>query len=378
MSRWAIPWLAAGIVLCAQPALGQKRYEARTAYFGPRAVVRIQKPQLRWEVWCDDSKVTSAEMTVDDKVVPARYDPTTRCLSYAPSTPLSVGPHHVECHIIVDDAVTFSRDWTTTIAPDAIETLPAAGADQVRALEIANALRRAGGLPEMVLDPRLCAAALGHVEYLTANNLIGHGERPGTPKFLGASPGDRLEAFGFGSSSWEGVTYGPTTVDEAMRALFDAPYHRIPLLQPGALMFGSGFGSQRLDVEIEETGAAAIVCSPADGQKGVPTQWLSREDPDPFRLYPGAGPLGGYPIVCAVFGPGEQSIKISSAVLTDDQGAAVEAYVNSPANDGQLTNAVVIIARRPLKAKSWYRVHIEASDASGSPIAANWRFETGA
>jgi uncharacterized protein YkwD len=317
-------------------------------------------------------------MDLNGSAVEAHYDADARSLVFTPSTPLPSGTNKVHCSVTFNNSYTFTRDWDATISPTAIADLPACDPQQNAALSAVNEIRQRLGLPSYVIDERLNAAATAHADYLTKNNMRGHGERPTDAGFVGESPASRLEAFGWGGPSWECLAYDLVDPRAAVRSLFDAPYHRLPFLQPGAEQFGFGMSGQNSAAEFEGCKDQTVSVSPGDAETSVPLSWTSHETPDPLGIHPEApaGSLVGYPIVLVEFGSAKGRLSIESATLTDANGAAVPVYTNSPANDSNLTNAGILIPVSPLKPGILYKVSVTGTGIDGAPFQKTWSFRT--
>lgn len=353
-------------VWCVLPALlslaskPDERFIAMVGGYGPRTEVRYAKPTLAWQIWAGNSKaaVSDVRMKLDGVPVAAEYEPRSRSVRYTPIKPLSAGKHRVECRVTFENGFHFDQTWDTTVADAPLNELPGPTPDQETALSEANRLRKLVGLEPMVHDPRMNMAALGHSLYLVRNRATGHGESPGTPGYLARNGGERLEAYGWVGGSWEGVNFGGEDVPTSVRELFDAPYHRIPFLQPGPLPFGSGFSEKSLTIEFGDTVREETVASPADGQTGIPTSWHNFESPDPVRVHGAEARLTGYPVVLARFG--REKLQVSSARMLDPNGD-VPCWLNTPANDPSLTSAAILIPQAPLRAGTVYQVIWETS-----------------
>src|SRR5262249_31329272 len=153
--------------------------------------------------------------------------------------------------------------------------------------------------------------------------------------FCGNAPGDRLDAFGFSQSSWEGVDYGPQHGSESVQRLYDAPYHRLPFLQPGTGAVGAGFVPTHMTVEFGTSDETATVVSPSDGQKNIGLSWHGPESPDPLAIH-GVDGTCGYPIVFGYFSPTMDKIVVDGATLRTTRGEDVPFWLNTPANDKDL------------------------------------------
>lgn len=358
--------------------LPSHRAEAFSRAFGPKALVSVSRPTLVWEVWAGPgSSVSKSEMILDGQRVPSRYDAEGHCLKYTPEVPLASGPHTVTAEVTIDGSLPVKRDWQFSVPNSAPESVPVADAQQRALVDAINRLREAMDLPDFVSDDRLAAAAAAHTEYLKTNNVTGHVERPGTARFVGAMPLDRLESYGFMEDSWECVDYGGVNQDEGLRDLFAAPYHRIPFMQPGSLLCGGSFDSRHLTVEFEMAKQKAVVVSPYPDEVGVPTSWFSHERPNPLRMHDVDRPVG-YPIVFNSFTTDNQKFILKKARLKTSNGDEVPVFLNSSANDDKLTFTAFLIPQQPLQANTSYTVEVSGYMESGQNVSKTWSFTTGA
>lgn len=376
--KFVLTILAAATVLVAPSLAEANKTEAHSRAYGPRNTVHVSKPTLRWEVWPGrGSDVTDALMTINGKTVSAKYNTKEKVLEYTPSQPLPAGDYKVFAKVMVDRRLPVERAWEFEIVPNALRELPQPNRLQSAAIAKVNSYRRLLGLPELESDDRLSAAAQKHSEYLAANNRTGHYQKRGEKHFVGEQPGDRLDAFGYSDDSWEGVDYGGETPEIAVERLFDAPYHRIPFMQPGHNIVGAGFSDERTTLEFGMNHQAGTVVSPADGQRNVPTTWHGRERPDPMRLHGLKAPIG-YPIVFAHFTGDGSKIKVKKASLRTALGREVKIGLNTPANDDHLGFASFLLPFTPLEPNTGYTVSVEAYTASGLNVSKTWKFVTAA
>lgn len=350
MRRWAISVAA---LLCVALA-GAQTVRGFARAYGPGGDLRISRPELLWEVWgADGAAVTRVEVTVNGRPVPANYDRVRR-LVRVPLGPLLPGRYRVACRAVIEDVLEFRRDWEFRVRDDAMAEVPTPAPASAGVLDLANRYRRALGLPDMTTDARLVAAAQAHVDYLARNRTSGHGQSPELPGFLGDTPDARMQAFGYVGDSWECVGVGTRGADAAMRTIFDAPYHRIPFLQPGSVRFGGAFDGVRMSLNFGGTGVSGLVAWPFDGQGDVPTSWSM---PDNYR-FSGLDRTCGYPVVVALFGPGNPRLRGFSAELRDADGALVPVVLRTPDNDPKLSNAAVVLPVRRLSPGTSYRLSL--------------------
>jgi uncharacterized protein YkwD len=378
MRRLGTAFLLSLCGLALTGAATDTRFVVKVGQFGPRTEVRVARPTIQWQVWAADqtSRVTSVDLKLDGKRVDAQYDARSRAVKYTPTAPLSPGVHRVECRITFEGGAHFDKNWDTRIADAPLKDFPAPSAQQAEALSVTNELRRALGLASATSDDRLNFAAFQHSDYLAQNNLTGHGEKPGTPGFLAATGAERLEVYGWMGSSWEDVNFGSRSVTESVKDLFNAPYHRIPFMQPGAIPFGAGYSDQRTTLEFGASEETGTVISPNDGQTGVPISWRNYERPNPLRMHGTTQAETGYPIVLGYFGPTLPRLRNVSASLTGPNGDQILCWLNTPENDDALVGAAILIPRLPLRPGTRYTASFSATDENGRPIERTATFTT--
>ena len=319
-------------ILCLLLGLSGAAYgsdtEAFARVFGPKTTMLLARPTLRWEIWAGKGgAVTSQTMTINGRQVKSRYDLKQRAVIFTPAEPFPPGEYKVQCRVVIDDSLVANKEWKFSVAPNASASLPPPDADQQRAFAGANSYRAALGLPPFQRDDQLNAAALAHSRYLALNNTTGHFQKPGRPGFVGEQPGDRLEAFGFVDESWEDVSYGSPTPEASVQNLFEAPYHRIPFMQPGPVLLGTGFAERRLTMEFGGSKAEGVVVSPAAGQANVPTSWDGNERPNPLRLHDASG-IVGYVVVFSFWGSEQYRLDVQEA--QDGPGHALRQEAVAP------------------------------------------------
>jgi hypothetical protein len=84
----------------------------------------------------------------------------------------------------------------------------------------------------------------------------------------------------------------------------------------------------------------------------------------------------GYPIVLAQFGPKTSGFRIASAELLSGAGQVQKCYLNTPENDPNLSQCMVLIPASPLKPGTTYSVTVTGTLASGQPLQKTWSFRT--
>ncbi len=351
-------------------------FKVFTGSYGPRNDVLVSMPAFKWEIWpkVGTARPSEIDFRINGRKVAARYDAPGKAVVYTPTAALPNGTHRVDVAITFDGVYKFNKSWTATVSTVSLAALPPTSSAQHEIASRVNQLRRSIGLQPVQIDTRLNTAALKHSEYLTANGMMGHNQRPGTKGFFGETHQDRLAAYGWSNGAWEGVTYGSDSIEEGVQQLFDAPYHRLPFLQPGVISFGSGFAGSRMTMEFGGHAGDATVVSPANGQRDVPTLWKNAESPNPMRLH-GSQTQTGYPIVLARFADNVRKIKITEAKLTL-KGASVPIFLNTPENDHHLEFAAIMFPQKGLKAGASYTATFRGSDNQGRAIAVESTFQT--
>lgn len=357
-------------------AFAQASVSAYYRGYGPRTTTRLANPTVEWEVWpSNGARITAVEMRLNGVVMPSRYDTNRRVAYFRAVEALKPGTYEVSAKVIVEGKLEVSRGWNFRVAQQTIASLPSANSEQLQMLELANRYRSDLGLPLFRMDDRFNAAADAHSNYLKQNRRSGHFEREGEPGFTGVTPADRLEGLGYFGSSFEGTASRIKSMEDGVRLLFDAPYHRLPFLYPGEVLFGSGFYPGHISLKFGFMPLAQTVLSPAHGQSNVPTFWEGPENPDPLRLHGVTGRVG-YPIILMHPSPAGTKMKVTSTVLR--QGSeVVPVFLNTPQNDEHLDDALFIIPKQPLKPQTTYTVEVKAQSGENKDASRTWSFTTG-
>jgi len=332
-----------------------------------------------WQVWSTEpGEIVDGKATLNGQPVEARYDVGLRRVLADLKSPLLPGKHSVTVSAVLKDGQTISKSWEIEVPEAAIERLPVTNESQLSVLAHVNRFRSDLGLPPCQMNDALNAASLQHSKYLAQNKTTGHFQQADTPGFFGRDPVERLEAFGFIEDSWEVVELGAATEAEAIENLIDAPYHRLPFLQPGILRFGSGYDTQRLTATFSMSRTEGTVCHPREGQTDVKTTWSKNERPNPLRLHQGVRYPLGYPIVFSHYSAVGARLKLRVAKVSDQDGQDVPIFVNSPENDSELKSAVFLIPKSPLRPSTTYFARVDAAIENGPDVSRIWRFTTAA
>jgi hypothetical protein len=374
------------LLLLAQVAGALSYYQA-----GPRGTLGVSRPVLQQQFMLRAGEaISSVAMQLDGGPVPASWD-ETGLITYTPGAPLAPGRHTVRVSVQVGTGTSgwfydpVVSEFSFVVGPDAVESLPAPGLEELRALAEVNGYRRAAGEQPMVYSAPLGAAAQRHARYLAAHDqereTNPHAEQPGTALFSGASPGDRARFFGYVLGTDEVINF-TDRAEMAVAGWMDTLYHRIPLLHPGSREMGYGLGGSGDSLtDVLLTGpngdAEGTVAWPYPDQTGVPTGWDGAEFPDPLALYPGArGPVGY--TVSLTFGGSPAGLTLEKGTLTGPDGD-VPVYTYAPGMDPNLSDTVALIPESPLRAGSSYTVFLSGQvnwGAGAVPYERRWSFTT--
>ncbi|MBB6053638.1 CAP domain-containing protein [Armatimonas rosea] len=366
------PLLAA--LLCLLPAPHQTLWEGSEPR--PQGKTPLERPPLVWQMRPrGGAQLRRIQMRVNGTPIPTRYDNDTQSIVGEPSEPLPLGVLKATCEVWLSNDKGVDMEWSFTRVP-APPPAPAPDQAQQEAIAQVNRLRRAALLPDMQAQPALCLAAARHSRYLLANKLaLTHEQTEGKPEFYGKDPDARAERAGFFESCYEVIAQAPQAA-LSIQNLLDAPYHRAALLQPGAFAAGVGIAGDRVTLLCAQSPIHEVVAYPADGQLDVPTEWHDSESPDPLRAYPEAPRVVGYPVTLHLYGITEKP-DLREATLTGPDGQLVPCYVNTPSNDDELDDMLLLIPKQPLLPLSSYRATLVVKEAGGRELTRSWQFTTG-
>lgn len=291
---------------------------------------------------------------------------------------------------------TVSAQVTLMQPASAPVTVSASGDPTADGIAYVNAMRNNVGFKQsLAVDSGLATASKNHTVYLVDNSTVGHYEQLGLPGYTGADPGSRIAGqgnyAGYGEVVVAGSTLAFTSSLSPVEVLFDAPYHRLVMLDNFASMgvantTGASWEAFNIDFGNVSTAVSdtQLVAYPYPGQTGVWTTWFANESPNPFASAPQYQLTNvGYPVTVQ----GNMNAKLSSVnfTLTDSGGNPVLCQQQTPANDTELSNAAMCIPFNPLKANTTYTVHLTgvltSTSITGSvqslPIDQTWSFTTG-
>jgi uncharacterized protein YkwD len=371
------PFAISSLIFCSAFSAAPQTYSAKVGPFGPSGEIVIARPLLSWEFASKEGLAVTGQVSINGKSFPASYNATSQRLEFTPTDPLAAGDYQVEMRATLGGKATYKQPWSFKVASNAFDSLPAVSDDQKLVVTMINKLRETMKLPPATSNDFLNAAANLHAQYLDKNKTTGHEEKVGQPGFLDVTHVARLSKLGFGEPCFELVMDDEKSVDEAVASLFNTCYHRMPFMQTGDVSVGAAWTDGHLVVLFSYGDADSVVVSPADQAKDVPLNVKFKEDPDPLRLYPGAKPPIGYPIVVNVVQQGGSGFAEVNATLKSG-GVDVPFFLSSPGNDDELVSSIVLIPKKPLMPNTVYQVKVWGKNASGEDFAREWSFTTAA
>lgn len=344
--------------------------------FGPSGPISVAKPKVAWKVWPEGSaKITGARMSLNSHSITCKYDATRRELVADGISQLQPGSYKVEAGVTIDGWANFDEKWQFEVSAGP-KSLPSYSKEEKSAVNELNGIRAKHQLPPMTLDPYLTMTARAHTDYLSLNDVVEHVQKVGKPGYTGAMPADRAKRHGHVGGVWEVVSGGSDAPEDAIYSLWDAPYHRMTLMQTGKSQVGVGWKNGHFTMNGSPSWEKGVYMAPYAGQPDVPIAWANQEVPNPTRNYPDARFLLGYPIV--VLGselPGGK-MDFVSASLTDSKGVAVKTYIQHRHNDEHLSNAVIVIPTVPLKFNETYTADVRVIVLGDVITQRKWSFTT--
>lgn len=356
----------------------------------PKGTVGISKPDIGFELSKGNGlQVNTFRMKLDQQLVSSTWDNESMSFLYTPTTALQPGEHLVEVELQFSGYEAVLINWKFKVADNPVSEVPSTFTENHRlGLEAINDYRLLYGLQPLKLNANLTLAAKNHAQYLFANRVAQaispvslHDEKKGLPGFTGATPSERARYAGYYLGVGEDVSFYTGTLIESVDALFDAPYHRKPFLMPHVteagiemvgdyvvIMFGYG-----------EESELQMTVSPAPGDPYVPLDFDGYETPDPIRMHPARDYPVGYPLMALVSGSDVEKVQLLESGLKDESGQSVKLLVNSPSNDNQLKDSVILIPAEPLKPDMLYSAYVKLNvteNGLSRALEKAWDFQT--
>jgi hypothetical protein len=262
-----------------------------------------------------------------------------------------------------------------------------AGIGEEAVLAFVNDARASIGLPPMVAEPHLAAAAAAHASFLVRHREVydqtgtsAHIGIEGLAGFTGKTFTQRLDAAGYeGRAMAEVVAFKPSSVGAA-RSWMESLYHRLPLLDPAVDEAGFGETAEGARyANVLEMGQAVTPIQPPEflawpprDARDVPTSWDGAEIPQP------PPPPAGYPSgpVVTLHATGGALVVSGATIAPEPAGGPVAMTSLTSQNDPNLKPGVLsLIPHRPLSPNTTYRVRVEGT-VGDAPFAQTWTFTT--
>ncbi|MET0311504.1 MAG: CAP domain-containing protein [Burkholderiaceae bacterium] len=268
---------------------------------------------------------------------------------------------------------------TSPAAPAAVpETSTTASDAAYGHFERLNEVRSAMGLAALRWNGSLAAAAQGHARWQSENNMLGHGQIPGTPRFVASGYGERAAAAGYaGNLVGEVIVGGEAASRDDGRRMMDtlliAPGHRFVLL--GIEFNDVGMGSLPLTTNVGQAASSWIapgrlLAYPYDGQTQVTSSFApASELPNPL---PGVA-LTGTPLSVHT-GMFSNFVVTEARLVNKATGAEVPLLANP--DIGQVRSAFVAYPAGRLAGATAYTFSVKAL-AGGLPREISSTFTTG-
>jgi uncharacterized protein YkwD len=356
----------------------------------PKETIGVTKPTITFFFNTVLATPPTYTMYLNGESVPAYYDKVKGAFTYTPTKDLAPGSYTVRMSIVFTGYEPIESSWTFIVAKDAIRQYAAATPEQLEGFAALNDYRTLYGLPSVKMNERLNASATAHAQYLETNKIQQsaesreslHDQDPSKKGFFGKSPLERGAYFGYTSNLGEDAAYYQGTINQVIDALFDAPYHRMPFLNPYIKEVGIGRVGNYMIIEFssESDPSDRLIVSPAAGDRYVPTTFEGDESPDPLRIHSSSTYPVGYPIMAQYYGSKVKRVSLLDAELLDSSKRSVDLLINTPDTDDDLSTAVIVLPRKPLLADSSYHVKLNLQltrqDGSTMTEVKEWDFTT--
>lgn len=379
--------LAAALFVLPAPKADALSYYSQTF---PKGTVGLAKPEIGMSISDIDENVQPASyhLYLNGNEVPVSYSNNTLKFSYTPDKDLAPGPYEARLLIEYAGYQPLSKSWSFTVARNVISELPSSYTTEQRTgFAAVNDYRLIYGLPPLTMNASLTAAAVKHAQYLKNNNVDPsavslHDEKASLPGYIGATLGERARFVGFVGGIAEDVSYYSGSLVESIDSLFDAPYHRIPFLDPATKEIGIAQEGDYVVIEfgVDPSKTPELLVTPAPGDAYVPTTFDGHEEPDPLRLHTSVSYPVGYPLMASVSGTNVKSVSLQSAKLTDAKGNEWKLLVNDPGTDDHLDHEMIFMPEKTLDYDATYiasvKITAHLNDGSTQQFEKKWSFHT--
>ncbi|KGP91135.1 hypothetical protein N780_17280 [Pontibacillus chungwhensis BH030062] len=397
-------WVLVGIVLFVlspdhvhgtennQPERESNSYTIRYHEEGaPTGLVSTSSPDITYFIKLSHYDLPyEVDMFLNGKEVSSTYNENTGMLTYEARG--LTGANTVTVQLEVYGKKQLERSWSFEIdsrnmdpfASMDNEILTSVGND---ALARANEYRERLDIPLLKSNDHLKEAAQAHANYMNVYSKGHHETNNSANLFTGKQPAERTSYFGY--PKWfvgEGISYEEPGGASAVDHLFDAPYHRLSLMNPFYNEVGTGYNHQG-DVVMNfggdgSEGEHRIIQYPYPNQRGVPVSWFAYETPNPLRFFNRDQVWTGYPVSYVYYGPSSHELQVSEASLVNEDGETVPSYTVTPQMENEGTHHVFLIPKEKLMPGAGYKVRVnaQAKTAEGNlfDVSRTWSFKTGA
>lgn len=351
----------------------------------PSGDIGISRPEIQLKMQFPGLTLSAYTMLINGKSVPVVYDRKKEAFTYTPGSALAAGDHSVKLQVQFKGYAAKIYRWSFTVKPHAIAEMPAAGAKQLNALAAINLLRTDAGLSKVGLHDKLILTASAHAKYQQLNGRITHVQTKGNAGFVGETVGERTAYYGYSApmvaEDISMQTTASVSAAKAIQDLYDAPYHRVPFLNPALTDIGYSQNGKFHVVlfGMDEHPAVPVAVGSPVGTN-VPPSWNGHETPDPLRYHSGVRYPVGYPILTGVYGKGIKRVVPVTASLVSSNGKRVTLLVNSSGKDPYLTHEVLYLPKTPLTPATTYQAKVTMkayhNDGSRKLYTKEWSFTT--
>ncbi|SDJ49767.1 CAP domain-containing protein [Salimicrobium halophilum] len=356
----------------------------------PQGLITKTNPYITYYISVNANSGESflLKMFLNGEEVEASYNPATDKLTYQAGE--LTGDNHVRVELHSGGKV---EEWSWSFSIDESPVRPLEGADteklnriQSEAVTTINSYRDDLSLPLLSSNDKLQQIAQGHSNYLEEHSEDGHTQRnPESDWFTGYQVGDRAKYFNYSGFIGEGIAFQEENSKDAIHRLFDAPYHRMSLIDPRFSQIGTGYNESG-DFVANYGGSGVIqspetVVYPSDNQQDVKLSWYAFEVPNPLRFYNKDAVWTGYPISFGYFGSPQDELQVAQATLKNEKGERVPVYDVLPSmeEEGNKTHAF-LIPKEPLTPGMTYEVDVDASvsysETESVDVSRSWSFTT--
>lgn len=257
-----------------------------------------------------------------------------------------------------------------------------------------NGIRTELGLATLSINSEISNAAAAHSSYMASNDVLTHYETAGLPGFSAVTPHERIDlnftpALSYSGEIASSMSGSASTADNAIRALFDAPLHRIVMLSEYASM-GSGYARSATGVDYTTQDYANyqaaiadfdIVAYPYANATRITPAWQNTETPNPMADTPFSRGTVGYPITLQ--GNFGSKLTLGQFKVYANCSSEVALTVRSHEQDPSIVQAENVLLAVPNQAlnpntryTAWVTGYYMSSSQALQPFDLRWSFST--